>query len=79
MNFDGIDDIRKAGFEGFVAISSLRRSNCREVPNEPGVYLVLRPNNRRPEFLSESTGGHWKEQNPTVAIEPLSRIGSKMP
>ena len=71
MDFDSIEDIRKAGFEGFVAISVLQTSSLVEVPDLPGIYLVLRPDKTRPDFLSESTGGHFKGKNPTVAESRL--------
>lgn len=71
MNFKSIDAIRQSGFEGFVTISALQTSNCCEVPNKPGVYLILRPNMALPDFLSESVGGHFKGKNPTVAVGEL--------
>src|SRR5208337_4507915 len=73
MNFNSIDDIRHSGFEGFVPISSLQISKCREVPEQPGIYLVVRPNTTRPDFLSESIGGHFKGKDPTVAVSELQR------
>jgi hypothetical protein len=54
-----------------VTISALQTSNCSEVPTQPGVYLVLRPNTERPDFLSESVGGHFKGKNPTVTVAEL--------
>jgi hypothetical protein len=71
VNFDSIDDIRRSGFEGFVTISDLQASNCCEVPTEPGVYLVLRPNIEPPDFLSDSIGGYFKGKNPTVTVSKL--------
>jgi hypothetical protein len=74
MNLRSIPDICQRGFSGFVTISALQKSECCEVPNQPGVYLVLRPNSTRPDFLNESIGGHFQGQNPTVAV---SRLESK--
>ena len=71
MNFDNIDDIRANGFDGFVAIPALQRSKCCEVPKKQGVYLILRPSIFSPEFLSESIGGHFKGQTPTVSLSEL--------
>ncbi len=73
MKFDSIENIRQAGFDGFVAVSKLQTSKCSEVPEEPGIYLVLRPSKTRPDFLGESTGGFFKEKNPTVEIETLEQ------
>jgi hypothetical protein len=69
--FDSIDSIRQCGFEGFVTISALRESKCNDVPDVPGVYLVLRTSTTLPEFLVESTGGHFKGKDPTVLISEL--------
>ena len=71
MKFDSIDDIKQSGFRGFVPISVLQASKCRQVPDEPGVYLVLRPGKTRPAFLSQSIGGHFKDKDPTVAVARL--------
>jgi len=72
MEFDSIDDIKQSGFRGFVPISALQASKCRQVPDEPGVYLVLRPGKTRPAFLSQSIGGHFKGKDPTVAVAELA-------
>jgi len=71
MRFDSVDEVSHSGFQGFVPISALQASNCRELPDVPGVYLVLRPIKTRPVFLRQSTGGHFKSKNPTVAINEL--------
>jgi hypothetical protein len=73
IKFNTIDEIRQSGFDGFVPISSLQISKCREVPEQPGVYLVVRPNTARPDFLGESIGGHFKGKDPTVAVSELQR------
>jgi hypothetical protein len=44
MNFASIHHIRRSGFDGFVTVSALQASKCCEVPNKPGIYLILRPN-----------------------------------
>jgi hypothetical protein len=43
MNFDNLTDIANDGFHGFMTVEALRQSACHDVPNEPGVYLVLWP------------------------------------
>jgi hypothetical protein len=73
MKFDSIDGIKRCGFEGFLAISALQASRCHEVPDERGVYLVLRSKKARPVFLSQSTGGHFKGKDPTVAVNQLEK------
>ncbi len=56
MNFVTIDDIRHAGFIGEVTVSALQVSSCREVPDEPGVYLILRRDLAPPAFRPQGTG-----------------------
>lgn len=73
MKFDSINDIKRSGFRGFVAISALQASKCRKVPDKPGVYLVLRPDKTPPVFLSRSVGGHFKGKDPTVPIKELEK------
>lgn len=71
MNFSTIADIRNSGFSGFLSISALQKSKCSDVPNEPGVYLILRSGAALPKFLDASIGGHFKGNNPTVAARTL--------
>jgi hypothetical protein len=71
MIMESIDAIRQSGFEGFVTISALQTSNCGQVPDKPGVYLILRSSTAPPDFLSESVGGHFKGKSPTVAVSQL--------
>lgn len=71
MRFDRIDEIKQNSFRGFVAISALQASNCHEVPEEPGVYLVLRLHTSWPVFRRKSTGGRFKGKDPTVAVNQL--------
>ncbi len=71
MNFASVEDVRQGGFEGFKAVSTLKTSGCCEVPDKPGVYLVLRLSTKRPDFLSESIGGHFKGKNPRVEVGVL--------
>ena len=71
MNFKSIDELREQGFEGFVTVSALQKSQCSEVPDVCGVYAVLRPAMWKPEFLRESTGGLFKGESNTIAISIL--------
>ena len=71
MNFEIVEDIKQSGFEGFKAISTLKTLGCWEVPEEGGVYLVLRLNTKRPDFPSKSIGGHFKGRDPTVEVSVL--------
>ncbi len=73
VQFNCIEAIRQSGFGGLTSISDLQRLGCRTIPDEPGVYFVLRTDKTRPEFLQESRGGHFKGRNPTVPISVLER------
>jgi len=73
LNLKSIDDIRANGFEGFVCVRDLQRLKCCDVPNEPGVYLVLSAGTKSPEFIARSTGGHFKGKDPTAPIDDLQR------
>ena len=59
------ESFQKDGFAGFVRISELK-DNLHLIPNEPGVYIVLRSSNNQPQFKEVSTGGWFKGKNPTV-------------
>lgn len=61
-------DLVDRGFVGFVPFSD---EKLNDVPHEAGVYVLLRENDGRPTFLNESTGGHFKRNNPTVPVSVL--------
>lgn len=71
MWWTGIEAARAAGFEGFVKIGELRKTNLRDVPEAPGVYLVLRSESGSPTFLAASVGGRFKGRDPTVPCSLL--------
>lgn len=71
MRFDDLSDLAQSGFGGFATIETLQRSNCQEVPDEPGVYLVVWPHQGKPTFLEENPGGRFKGKNPTVSRDVL--------
>jgi hypothetical protein len=70
MNFNKIDEIKKAGFIGFKKMSELFIDNS-FLPKEKGVYLILNPNYKKTEFLQIGSGGYFKGKNPNVSIEEL--------
>ena len=70
-NFNEIAQYKKEGFEGFIPVSILR-GNTAVLPEEAGVYVVIRDSETAPQFLKEGTGGFFKEKNPNVSIAELS-------
>ena len=70
MIFDNIQDIKQDGFRGFLKVKYLMATECDEVDNRKGVYLVVRDFDN-PVYLSMSVGGHYKSKDPTVPISTL--------
>lgn len=58
------------GFEGFVPFAEL---STVQVPDAPGVYLVLRPKSLEPVFEGRSRAGRHKGRAPTIPIDELQR------
>ncbi len=58
------------GFEGFVPFADLQTAHP---PDQPGVYLILRPTGRQPSFLTTSQAGRHKGKDPTISIDKLQR------
>ena len=72
MNFNDIEEIKKAGFTGFKKMSELFTDNsC--LPPIKGIYLVLHFDKLTPEFLIQGSGPklYKKKTNPNVSIEEL--------
>lgn len=71
MIFNSIENIRAAGFEGFVTTTSLYENSCASVPLSQGVYFIIQKNNKVPSFLEIGSGGHFKGKDPNVPISKL--------
>lgn len=65
-----IQKYKEDGFEGFVKVSDLRVSS-RVIPQDGGVYVVVRESTDNPRFLETGTGGHFKGKDPNVSISEL--------
>jgi hypothetical protein len=60
------------GFEGFFTVGQLHAEGCESLPNEPGVYAMIRESLAPPEFLVKSVAPVYRSQDPTQPIETLS-------
>jgi hypothetical protein len=71
MLFNSVEEMKEAGYSGFMTIRDLMVSRCAGIPQQGGVYFVLRVSDDEPRFLAESVGGFFKGQDPTVPVEEL--------
>jgi hypothetical protein len=63
-------DLEATGFVGWRTWDAFRTSSS-DVPDGPGVYVVLRESTRPPKFLTVNPGGHYKGDDPTVPVATL--------
>jgi hypothetical protein len=59
------------GFGGFFPVGQLHTEGCLALPNEPGVYAMVRESLSPPEFLANSAAPVYRGQSPTQPIEAL--------
>lgn len=70
----------QGGFHGFRTVGDLQDARASrsqngpwsEVPDVPGVYLVVRDKDAPPVFLTNGTGGHFKGKDPNVDLLVLA-------
>lgn len=65
-----IEKLKESGFKGFKSVAQLRMS-LEDIPQEKGVYVVIRDTDDAPDFVKVGTGGRHKGRNPNVEIEQL--------
>ena len=68
-----IDGIYIGGSSEPVTIDQHRSTRCAGIPAEPGTYVITLASGDEPRFLSESTGGWFKDQNPSYSAEVVER------
>ena len=71
MVFKNIDTLQTLGINRFCRIADLQESACSEVPNDKGIYVVVRKSLTLPVFNVKSCGGHFKGKDPSVPISEL--------
>lgn len=62
-------DVDLAGFAGFTPFAELPVS---DVPNGPGVYVVVRRSMTDPSFLESNPAGRFKGKDPSLSIGELT-------
>lgn len=70
IQFGEIDDLRRAGFEGFISVSDLWKDSS-VIPDIKGVYMVVRTTDTAPVFLEKGKGGFFRGKNPNVSLDIL--------
>ena len=70
--YKNIDAIKAAGFTGFKSITELWKDHS-AIPKEKGVYLIINPESEAKEFLIVGVGGFFKQKDPNVSLEELSK------
>lgn len=65
------ESLAKIGFVGFRPIKECRMDYS-IFPDAPGVYIILRRSNKKPEYLKVGSGGHFKDKDPNVDVTTLS-------
>lgn len=72
VNFDSVESLRKSGFAGFKSIGELiLDSSC--IPQEKGVYLIVRTKKSSSLFMTVGSGGHFKGRNPNIPKTQLQQ------
>lgn len=68
-----IDGICLNGFSEPVTIDELRRTRYADIPNTPGIYLIINASGGAPRFLVKSTGGWFKRKDPSYSPDVVKK------
>lgn len=70
--FDSLLDLQARNLSGFCAVATLWQllPALDVVPDQPGIYCIVKPDPTPPVFLSQSPAGHF-EGDPTVPVSDL--------
>jgi len=60
------------GFEGFFTVGQLHAEACEGLPNEPGVYAIVRESLDPPAFLTKSVAPIYRHEDPTRPVDELT-------
>jgi hypothetical protein len=61
--------LREDGFAGFRAFEELE---INRIPQAPGIFAVLKPDDFQVQFLAKSTAGVFKKKNPSLTQAALA-------
>lgn len=64
-------DLETVGFVGWRTWDELRINDFGGVPHASATYVVYRPSAGEPTFLTANPGGHFKDKDPTIAVDAL--------
>lgn len=66
--------LRQAGYDGFLTVGSLRDSGLDQVPDQPGVYLMLYGSQEPPRFLPVSPAATLGRESATIPVGELEDL-----
>ncbi len=61
------------GFVGFRTVAQLWADRCEELPNERGIYAVVRETLNPPRFTAKSSAPSFRDTAPELPLEELER------
>lgn len=64
-------DLVARGFSGFLSADALRSACSVAIPDQPGVYVVMRGDFVPPRFLRTSPAGWFRGKDPTLSLGEL--------
>jgi hypothetical protein len=69
---DSIPALEADGFTGFLTIGQLHSGACLDVPDERGLYVVLRRGDAPHEFMARGSAPAWRGMDPSVSRDELT-------
>ena len=71
-NFNSIQFLKNEGFKGFISYRNLNM-NEGSISERPGIYFVINPNYKKPEFINPEFVDHIKEKILTTVLNILKK------
>ena len=70
MDFNCNTSLKEHGFTGFISVQELWNDKS-NIPKKMGIYFVINPEYKTPQFIYPGVGGFHKGKDPNVPIEEL--------